>query len=79
MNAPDVVALGFAELCVSTDAIEDVETQLAAANETLSAPETASDYEQILHWTAVIDDLHAQQTVLMEQWEALATERETLA
>ena len=59
-------------------AIEDVEAQLTAANETLSAPETASDYEQILHWTAVIDDLHAQQTALMEQWEQLSTERETL-
>ena len=59
-------------------AIEDVETQLSEANAVLSAPETASDYEQILHWTATIDELHARQTEMMAQWEALSTEREAM-
>ena len=59
-------------------AIEDVERELDDANAVLSAPETASDYEQILHWTAVIDDLHTRQTELMEQWEQLSMEREAM-
>ena len=58
--------------------IESLETQIEEANAVLSAPETASDYAAILHWTDVLSALHERQETLMTQWAELVESRETL-
>ena len=60
------------------EAIAETEQALDDANAQLSAPQTASDYEQILRWTQTINDLHERQDELMAQWELLSEQREAL-
>ena len=60
------------------EAIAETEQALDDANAQLSAPQTASDYEQILRRTQTINDLHERQDELMAQWELLSEQREAL-
>lgn len=52
--------------------IDRLDSEIAAANDTLSSPDTAANYEKILEFTQIIEKLTAEQTALLSEWEQMS-------
>ena len=58
--------------------IDRLDSEISQANEILSSPEIAADYEKVLELTQRIEELTAEQTALMTEWEQMHSRLEEL-
>ena len=52
--------------------IDRLDGEISDANEILSSPETAADYEKVIELTAKIEELTASQADLLSEWEKMS-------
>ncbi|MBR5112356.1 MAG: ABC-F family ATP-binding cassette domain-containing protein [Clostridia bacterium] len=53
--------------------IDRLDKEISEANDTLSSPETAADYEKVLELTETINRLTEEQAALLTEWEQMHT------
>ena len=58
--------------------IDRLDKEISKANDTLSSPETAADYEKVLELTEIINRLTEEQAALLAEWEQMHTHLEEL-
>ena len=58
--------------------IDAIDEEIASLQAQLNAPETAASYEEILRLTTALETRTRDQEVLLEEWQALGEELETL-
>ena len=58
--------------------IDAIDAEIEALQTQLNAPETAANYEDILRLTTALETRTRDQEALMDEWQALGEELETL-